>query len=178
MYDDGSSLEAQVSSVLKEKRWCWQLACSDNLVIIQSKLSLLNIGWNVSNKGIYNNADTWEARWVKFPKVPWLRIIRFAMAISKQASVHWLAVRNSLATGGVGMLKWGYKGDVTCSFCRSCIEDREHLFFQCGFSRRIWKELLHLCLVDEVHTDWEDILQWSLQKLKSSTMKADFCRSS
>jgi hypothetical protein len=108
VYDDGSSLDAEISSVLKEKRWSWQLACSDDLVIIQSKLSLLNIGvedqprWNVSNKGIYNNSDTWEALWLKLPKGPWWRIIWFAMAIPNQASVHWLAVGNSLAAGGLG----------------------------------------------------------------------------
>lgn len=81
------------------------------------------------------------------------------MAIPKQASVCWLDLRDSLSTE-VKMLKWDYKADGACSFCRSCTEDhRGYLFFQCGFSKRICKELLRLCAVYDIYTDWKDILQ-------------------
>lgn len=75
------------------------------------------------------------------------------------------------------MLNWGYKGDISCSFCSRCIEDRGHIFFQCSFSGRIWKKnYLSLCLVDKEYIEWEDFLKWGLDDLKSCTMKAVLCR--
>lgn len=100
--------------MLKDRKLCRKPARSDNLVLIQSKLPLVNIGeedqpvWNASGKGVYSNANTWEALRVKHPKVPWWILIWFSIAIPKQASVHWLAVRDALATGRK-MMNWGYK---------------------------------------------------------------------
>ncbi|XP_059454950.1 uncharacterized protein LOC132185154 [Corylus avellana] len=181
IYDVGSSLEAKVSSVMREENWCWQSARSDNLVLIHSKLVLVNVGEKDTclecvEERVYSNADTWEALRLKHPKVSWWRLVWLAMAIPKQAFLLWLAIRDSLATERK-MLSWGYKGDVSCSFCLiRCIEDRDHLFFQCSFSRRIWKELLHLCRVDNEYVDWEDILKWGLLELMRITMKAVLCR--
>ncbi|XP_059454949.1 uncharacterized protein LOC132185153 [Corylus avellana] len=181
IYDAGSSLEAKVSSVMREENWCWQLARSDNLVLIHSKLVLVNVGEKDTclecvEERVYGNSDTWEALRLKYTKVSWWRLVWLAMAIPKQAFLLWLTIRDSLATGRK-MLSWGYKGDVSCSFClKRCIEDREHLFFLCSFSRRIRKELLHLCLVDNEYVDWEDILKWGLLELMRITMKAVLCR--
>lgn len=66
-------------------------------------------------------------------------------------------------------------GDVLCVFCRHCIEGRDHLFFQCGFSKRIWQAILKICLVDEVHTCWDDVLRWGLKSWKKS-LKPNLCR--
>lgn len=74
------------------------------------------------------------------------------------------------------MLKWGYKGDVLCVFCRSNVGGRDHMFFQCGFSKRIWREVLGKCLVKDPYTDWEEIMSWGLKELKGRNMKATLCR--
>uniref|UniRef100_A0A2N9J3H3 Reverse transcriptase domain-containing protein n=1 Tax=Fagus sylvatica TaxID=28930 RepID=A0A2N9J3H3_FAGSY len=43
VYDAASSLNAKVSSILQNKEWCWRPARSEDLVDIQSKLSLVQI---------------------------------------------------------------------------------------------------------------------------------------
>lgn len=83
--------------------------------------------WSVSTKGIYNNADTWEAIRVKLPKVVWWKLIWFGLAIPKHFFILGLALRDSLITGRK-MMNWGYKGDVNSPFCRGCIEEGSHLF--------------------------------------------------
>jgi hypothetical protein len=55
----------------------------------------------------------------------------------------WLAMRDALSTGRK-LLGWGFQGDVKRIFCRFGIEDRDHLFFSCGFSGRIWKKVMGL----------------------------------
>ena len=45
---------------------------------------------------------------------------------------------------------WGYTGEVQCVFCRSIIESRGHFFFfECGYSRGLWRELMSRCLVPD-----------------------------
>lgn len=44
-------------------------------------------------------------------------------------------------------LNGGFKGDVQCMFCRNEIKDREHLFFLCGYSKRVWSQLMLKCKV-------------------------------
>jgi hypothetical protein len=60
------------------------------------------------------------------------------------------------------MLKWGFTGDVVCTFCGGGneFEDRNNLFFACPFSKRIWREVMGACLVSDVKTDWEDLMAW------------------
>jgi hypothetical protein len=43
VYDAASNLQAKVSSVIQNKEWCWCLARSEDMVEIQSKLSLIQI---------------------------------------------------------------------------------------------------------------------------------------
>jgi hypothetical protein len=40
------------------------------------------------------------------------------------------------------MLKWGYTRDPKCVFCRNCIESRDHLYFECEFTIRLWREVI------------------------------------
>lgn len=54
------------------------------------------------------------------------------------------------------------KVETTC-FC--------FYFFKCGFNKRIWKEILSTCLVDELHVDWDDNMSWGLWKWRGRTVK-------
>jgi hypothetical protein len=80
-----------------------------------------------------------------------------------------------LVATGKKLLKWGYRGDVLCVFYRSCIEGIEHIFFQCGFSKRIWKEILSKFLVEDPCIAWEDIIDWGIRDLKERRLKATLC---
>jgi hypothetical protein len=54
----------------------------------------------------------------------------------------------------------------TCSFCRSCIETHDHMFFQCSFSKRIWQEVVRRYMVDNSYVKWEEVLEWGVNALK------------
>jgi hypothetical protein len=64
-YDTGSSLDAQVSSVLIDGHWAWPSARLDLLVEIQSRLFDVDIGdrdtsvWK-SKWGVYSYFETWN----------------------------------------------------------------------------------------------------------------------
>jgi prenyltransferase beta subunit len=74
--------------------------------------------------------------------VDWWSLVWFPFPIPKQTS-DLVGNEDALSTGRK-LLGWGFQRDVKCIFCRSGIEDRDHLFFSCGFSGRIWKKVMGL----------------------------------
>jgi hypothetical protein len=83
-------------------------------------------------------------------------------------------MKNRLVTG-VRLLQWGYKGDVNCWFCRNHVESRDHLFFECSFSYRIWRFCMARCRVDNPPIIWDDIIQLGCSKWGSKTLKSLLC---
>lgn len=65
VYDSGSKVGNKLSSVVREKMWCWPSTRSEDLVEIQSKIPKVKIEnedqpfWNYSKKGQYSCSQTW-----------------------------------------------------------------------------------------------------------------------
>jgi hypothetical protein len=95
VYDAGSCLDAQVSSIIRNGDWFWPCARSDILVDIQVKLFEVAIEetdlpvWN-SRSGVYNCFETWDHLRNRQPEVPWSKVFWFSMAIPRQAFMLWL----------------------------------------------------------------------------------------
>jgi hypothetical protein len=53
-----------------------------------------------------------------------------------------------------------------CRFCFGHQECIEHLFFHCGFSMRIWRQLMEDCLVVDPYVRWDQIMKWSIGNLR------------
>jgi hypothetical protein len=147
----------------------------------QSRLSEINLGdsdnlvWTVARKRIYMSSDTWNALRKKKPEVIWWSLIWFPYAIPKQAFLLWLAVRNRLTTGD-RLLVWGYKGDTQCGFCRHGLESRDHLFFRCSFSSRIWKNCMQRCNIENPDIDWLNVMDTGCRQWKTKRMWGVLCR--
>lgn len=75
-------------------------------------------------------------------------------------SCAWLVFQDAL-TAGDRLVKWDYKGEICCVFCRNGVESKEHLFFKCSYSGRIWQEGMRRCTVDypPVYWDWDEVVQ-------------------
>lgn len=65
---------------------------------------------------------------------------------------------------------------MKCLFFQNIIECRDNLFFDCGLSKRIWREVMHKCSVSPLCFDWdavvcEDLKDWKGKKLASIVCK-------
>jgi hypothetical protein len=173
-------VEAKLSTVICNGDWYWRPARSDALVEIQSKLAEVHFGdgdhpiWTVSKKGEFVSSDTWQALREKKDQIEWWKIIWFPLAIPKHAFILWLAMKNRLVIG-VRLLQWGYKGDVNYWFCRNHVESRDHLFFECSFSYRIWRFCMARCRVDNPPIMWADIIQLGCSNWGNKTLKSLLC---
>jgi hypothetical protein len=81
----------------------------------------------------------------------------------------WLAFHDALVTRE-HMCHWGYTGDSLCLFCHAKQENRDHLFFECGLSRRIWRTLMAECGVVDPSLTWDALVLWSRQNMKGASL--------
>jgi hypothetical protein len=58
------------------------------------------------------------------------------------------------------MCIWGYSGPSVCLFCHGSQETKQRLFFECSFSRRIWRVLLADCEVVDPPLEWNEVINW------------------
>jgi hypothetical protein len=102
--------------------------------------------------------------------VDWFKIVWFPAAIPCHAFFLWLVFRDALITRE-HMCHWGYNGNSLCLFCHSKQENRNHLFFECSLSKKIWSTLMAECGVADPPVDWENVSRWSKQHMRGKSLR-------
>jgi hypothetical protein len=54
-------------------------------------------------------------------------------------------------------------------------ESIAHLFFHCSFTRRIWRNLMSLCLIQNPCVEWNDIVNW-FYKMEGCSLQVLICK--
>jgi hypothetical protein len=114
VYDAHSNVEAKLSFVILNGDWFWTPTRSEALVVIQSRLSELNLSmhdkaiWTASKKRCYFSLDTWQILRKKKIEIEWEKLVWFPLAIPKQAFILWLVMKDMLLIGD-HLIKMGYK---------------------------------------------------------------------
>ena len=97
------------------------------------------------------------------------------LAIPGHSFVGRMAILNKLPTKD-RMLQWGLAVDRMCVFCRYSTEDRDHLFFQCSITKRIWDNIMGLCLVSDAKTYWKELVNWGTTQPKGRVFRTLQCK--
>ena len=101
----------------------------------------------------YRAAEVWSVIRPKKSKVSWHKLVWSTFNIPKHAFITWLAILNRLPTKD-RLKAWGMDIDGNCVFCNEQ-ETRNHLFFECNFSKGIWKEIMCRCGLNRRILSWE-----------------------
>ncbi|PWA60679.1 hypothetical protein CTI12_AA379470 [Artemisia annua] len=105
----------------------------------------------------FQSKETWQILHGPSPTWDCHRGIWFSFATPKFAFMTWLAAKNRLATGE-RMECWNTNVHIGCSFCAEPKETREHLFFDCLYSRQIWEALVGGLMGSDYTWKWTNIL--------------------
>jgi hypothetical protein len=165
MYDASLSIGPKLS-IIRRDDWFWPHARSEAIVEIQSRLHEVELGeadqpvWD-SRSSKFFSADTWEKLREKKLVVEWHDVVWFSAAIPRHAFFLWLAFKDAIFTRE-HMCRWGYSGDNLCLFCRSRQENKDHLFFECSLSKRVWRALMADCGIVDPPLSWNTVAIWSL----------------
>ena len=104
----------------------------------------------------YRTAAVWEVLRPKNEKVAWHKLIWTSFVVPKHCLIAWMAILNRLPTKD-RLRNWGYGLEGVCSLCKQENETRDHLFFECSYSKNIWQQVLGLCRLRR------DVLDWSYE---------------
>ena len=167
VYDSAIQSNAQVAEVIEDGRWNWPIANSADLIDIKIrcvnyKLDVTRediISWTLGPSGVFSVNSAWNHFRPKMVVTSWHHSIWFPQAIRRHAFIAWWTVQDRLATQDK-LLKWGLTNSISCLFCRSNVEDRNHLFFGCQFTAGIWSRILRLCGNIRSPGCWENEFLW------------------
>lgn len=85
----------------------------------------------------FSTADTWRALQPFSVSVSWHKAVWFTNQVPKHAFISWVTAWNRLHTRD-RLRSWGLLVHAECVLCNLVDETRDHLFFACRFSSRIW----------------------------------------
>jgi hypothetical protein len=164
VYDAGHSIDLMLSSIIQMRDWFWPHARSETIVNIQTRLSEIEIGetdqpvWDTKS-GVFSSVETCEKLRDRKLVVDWHGTnVWFFAAIRRHSFILWLAFHDALSTKEK-LCWWGYSRDSLCLFCHASHETRDYLFFNCSFSRKIWRSLMVDCQMIDSPVSWDSIVQ-------------------
>ena len=138
LYDSAIHKNAYVVFVMDGTRWNWPVTVSADLIALKNSCSdyVLDtsredvISGTQSPTGVFTVSFTWNSIRPHRPMVHWHAVVWFSEAIKRHSFITWLVIQDRLSTQDK-LLKWGLINSISCVFCRSSVEDRNHLFFEC-----------------------------------------------
>ena len=74
------------------------------------------------------------------------------------------------------LIAWGIKINGICYLCQSANESKDHLFFECNYSREIWAMILTKCSISKAIGNWNEELQWAIQHMKRKQLAPTLLR--
>ncbi|CAH2047421.1 unnamed protein product [Thlaspi arvense] len=105
-----------------------------------------------------DSKETWNTVRLSRPKVDWFHSVWSRVAIPKHAIPTWLFVLNRNPTLD-RVTSWGLDVEPICLLCGATEESRNHLFFECPYSKSIWEALTQkLLLPTAVLFAWSSVL--------------------
>lgn len=149
----GLALNSVVSDGLRGRTWWLASSRSRNPIIVMLKNSLPEAAavydsesddiylWKVDTQpptNIFSAAKTWLALNPQSQTVPWHKSVWFKDTIPKHAFICWVVAWNRLHTRD-RLRRWGLSVPAACVLCNDFEESRQHLFFDCSYSSRIWQ---------------------------------------
>jgi len=125
----------------------------------------------------FSTKDTWNHIRTISNTVTWHRGVWFAHETPKLSFSVWLAAHDRLATGA-RLRQWNIGETGVCYLCNSCLESRDHLFFLCSYSSKVWETLAKGLFKQHYTTDWSQLLTFlsghMKEKIESFLMRYTF----
>ncbi|XP_077246096.1 uncharacterized protein LOC143885953 [Tasmannia lanceolata] len=97
--------------------------------------------WTPSTDGSFSTKSAWNSIRVHNPKHHWTDIVWFKGHVPKYAVTSWKALLNKMSTKD-RIFSRDPQSDSSCVLCNSAPESVNHLFFNCGYSAWIWRQVL------------------------------------
>ncbi|XP_018448859.2 uncharacterized protein LOC108820409 [Raphanus sativus] len=149
----GISRSATISDLYSNGAWNLPADRSEEQVLLHIYMSSITLNqeedqydWVINNNSYiaYSTGTVYAALKHHNPIVTWADTVWLSKDIPKHSFLTWLFVLNRCSTRD-RLLNWGVLTDPMCLLCNLAPETRDHLFFACDYSRRIWTSIATRC---------------------------------
>ncbi|KAK3014571.1 hypothetical protein RJ639_008903 [Escallonia herrerae] len=69
-------------------------------------------------------------------------------------------------------MDWNFISDEMCVLCSQQVEDINHLFWKCEFTKKIWKEMGNKMQITPQGNSWKQFLDYAVSKFKGRMFKS------
>lgn len=105
----------------------------------------------------FSTKHTWHLVRTVAVKKQWYGVVWFPLVTPKYSIHIWLTVRNRLATCD-RLLKWYAQVDTACVLYNHSMETRNHLVFECSYSKEIWRDLAGRIMGVRYTNNWDSLI--------------------
>ncbi|KAF2568769.1 hypothetical protein F2Q68_00024701 [Brassica cretica] len=163
----GIPLSSSLSTLWNGSSWILSSARSLLMEQVHIHLSTITLSdspdfpiWNSAGIGANNNnkfviSKIYDSIRDSRPKVFWNKAVWFSKGIPKHKTLTWLFLLNRCPTRD-RLLSWGLQTDPSCLLCNNHPESRNHIFFDCSFTRSIWRPLSRKIGLTSPSDSWDD----------------------
>ncbi|XP_022735626.1 uncharacterized protein LOC111288994 [Durio zibethinus] len=71
---------------------------------------------------------------------------------------------------------WGMEIDSRSNLCHNEYETRDHVYFECVYTKEVWQKILQPCKIDRRVGSWYTELSWSENRLKGKALISTLLR--
>ncbi|KAL0663062.1 hypothetical protein Bca4012_099899 [Brassica carinata] len=162
---------ATVASLHCNDRWLLPPARTEDQLALQIHLTTVTLvdsddyyEWEVEGRlrSRYNMGEIYTYLKGPQPLVPWSKVVWSSYGIPRQSFLTWLVLLDRCPTKD-RLIRWGIQVNPNCLLCNASHESRNHLFFVCTYTARVWRVIAERCQLQPLLT-WDGTLQ-QLQSL-------------
>ena len=106
---------------------------------------------------VFSSKKTWLQLRSGSPRCEWSKGIWFTQSTPKYSFLVWVALRERLQTCD-RMQMWNIAVNPVCVLCDEANETCSHLFFNCKYSKEVWKDLAGGILQGAFTKEWNYIV--------------------
>ncbi|XP_018473851.2 uncharacterized protein LOC108845081 [Raphanus sativus] len=167
---------ATLAELFVDGHWSLPPARTERLLALQIHMTTINLTaeedsyeWSLEGVTSDHFSTSQVYKVLKGPEtlVPWAQCV-WSPGIPKHNFLCWLFVLDRSPTGD-RLISWGLPVDPNCLLCNAASESRDHLYFECPYSRTVWNVIARRCHHFPV-ADWNQTLL-SMQTLTGCRYK-------
>ncbi|KAJ0864233.1 putative RNA-directed DNA polymerase [Helianthus annuus] len=130
--------------------------------------------------GHFTSWDAWNNLRVRENKVAWVNMVWYGQCIPRHSFHLWLVITNKLKTQDrLAVWEAGSETNLIlmcCPLCKYGRDSRDHLFFQCSFSAKVWSIVIKKVDMGNVDGSWRSIMSWIDQHASSKRLEHIICK--
>ena len=123
--------------------------------------------WKLSKSGQFTISSAWDKLRIHGNPVDWYTLVWFKTRTPKHSFCLWLATRQRLGT--LDRIR-NPVADPKCLLCSNQPEDHAHLFFNCSFTKTIWRIVQLKSGFSVPNCAWSELISWMSCKWKNNNL--------